>query len=86
MQQQIYVDKKLEILAALKHLNEQLSPAESEFLNAHSTNNALMNQFALAGTMEDGGKYGIFDNVSFTGPHYIRIPVLFLIWIRKCVD
>lgn len=55
MQEQIYVDKKLEILAALKHLGEQLSPAENEFLNAHSATNALMNQFALAGTMDDAG-------------------------------
>jgi len=55
LQQQIYIDKKLEILAALKHLNEQLSLSENEFLTAHSANNALMNQFALAGTMDDGG-------------------------------
>lgn len=37
LQEQIYIERKLELLTALKKLNETLSFNELEFLDAHST-------------------------------------------------
>lgn len=50
MQEQTYIDRKLEMLTALKKLNDTLSLNEEEFLNAHSTD--AMTNFEAASSKQ----------------------------------